>query len=80
MDKILSEMERQRRAESIYYTRRNNNYDYEDDKKGNNIYKRLFQFILFINLFYFPLFFVFQVLCEPFYITLPLQRRRNLLR
>ena len=42
MDKILSEMERQRRAESIYYTRRNNNYDYEDDKKGNNIYKRLF--------------------------------------
>ena len=49
MDKILSEMERQRRAESIYYTRRNNNYDYEDDKKGNNIYKRLFQFILFIN-------------------------------
>ena len=52
MDKILSEMERQRRAENIYYTRRNcnnNSYDYGEDKKGNNIYKRLFQFILFIN-------------------------------
>ena len=52
MDKILNEIERQRRAESIYYNRRNNGSSYEvQEEKGNsNMYKRLFQILLFINI------------------------------
>lgn len=51
MDKILSELERQRRAENIYYTRRNATSSYEntDDKSNKSIYKTLFQILVFIN-------------------------------
>lgn len=52
MDKILSEIERQRRAENIYYTRRNGStsFEHEPERSGSNIYKRLFQILLFINI------------------------------
>ena len=52
MDKILSEIERQRRAENIYYTRRNGTTSFENEieRSGSNIYKRLFQILLFINI------------------------------
>ena len=52
MDKILSELERQRRAENIYYTRRNaaSSYDNTDEKSSKGIYKTLFQILFFINI------------------------------
>ena len=51
MDKILSELEKQRRAENIYYSRRNlNSIEREEDIKRVNIYKILFQILLLINM------------------------------
>lgn len=59
MDKLLSELEKQRRAENIYYSRRyiNNNSNgnkYFDDTNENNdkknVYRFFFKVLLFINL------------------------------
>ena len=59
MDKLLSELEKQRRAENIYYSRRymNNNSNgnkYFDDNDEScdkkNIYRFLFKVLFFINL------------------------------
>ena len=59
MDKLLSELEKQRRAENIYYSRRymNNNSNgnkYFDDNDAScdkkNIYRFLFKVLFFINL------------------------------
>lgn len=59
MDKLLSELEKQRRAENIYYSRRyiNNNSNgnkYFDDTNENsdkkNVYRFFFKILLFINL------------------------------
>lgn len=52
MDKILNELEKQRRAENIYNSRRNGiNYFQEQDnnKKNKSIYKLLFQILLIVN-------------------------------
>lgn len=56
MDKLLSELEKQRRAENIYYSRRyiNNSNKYFDDTNENsdkkNVYRFFFKALLFINL------------------------------
>ena len=52
MDKILSELEKQRRAENIYNSRRSMNYYQEQDsvKKNKSIYKFLFQILFLINI------------------------------
>lgn len=52
MDKILTDIEKQRRAENIYYSRRNNLInDIEDiNVKKINIYKFLFQILFLINI------------------------------
>ena len=56
MDKLLSELEKQRRAENIYHSRRyiNNSNKYFDDTNENsdkkNVYRFFFKVLLFINL------------------------------
>lgn len=56
MDKLLSELEKQRRAENIYHSRRyiNNSNKYFDDTNENsdkkNVYRFFFKALLFINL------------------------------
>ena len=58
MDKLLSELEKQRRAENIYYSRRyinnsNGNKYFDDTNENNdkkNVYRFFFKVLLFINL------------------------------
>lgn len=52
MDKILTDIEKQRRAENIYYSRRNNfiNDTEEITVKKINIYKYLFQILFLVNI------------------------------
>lgn len=52
MDKILTDIEKQRRAENIYYSRRNNCNNVAEDINVSkiNIYKYLFQILFLINI------------------------------
>ena len=52
MDKILTDIEKQRRAENIYYSRRNNFINDTEDitVKKINIYKYLFQILFLVNI------------------------------